>query len=83
MKKLKVIGIYRDGGTIDYIDEKGNKYHKYQNMYESKTSNKKGNCLYLGSLRDKLDPELAKGEFKLENNRFELKNEDEFIIINQ
>ncbi len=80
MKHLKLCGVYRDGGTSDYIDEEGNHYHQYQNMYVSKTSNKEGGKLYLGFLNEKLDIKLAEGEFELEK-RFRGNSEDRRDII--
>lgn len=83
MINLKLTGVYRDGGTCDYIDDDGNKYHQYQNMIKSTVNNKEGGKLYLGSLRDKLEPVLAEGKFSLEKRFRGNVNDRRDIIIEQ
>lgn len=61
-KTLTPTGMYKDGGSVSYIDEKGNKYWRSFKFGErNKWRYKK---LFKGDINDKL-PELAEGTFIL------------------
>ncbi len=61
MIKLYPRAIYKDGGSISYIDDENNKYwlnNKIRSINKGK--------LYKGDINDK-NPQLAIGEFELIN----------------
>lgn len=70
---LTPTNVYRDGGSISYVDEQGNKYWRSFKFGErNKWRYKK---LFKGNINDEL-PELAEGTFTLLSKKpFSIKTE--------
>lgn len=65
--KLTPTEIYKDGGSISYVDKKGNKYwrnFKFRDKYKKNYTK-----LYKGDINSK-NPELASGQFLLLGGKY-------------